>query len=98
MDEPPTRTTCARTAAAYPDWSGYVNIQPKLRHNSFKITHTLRSHALHKLPRVVCLIGAERSGMETAQTSLINQVRYYVALGGTGGGRDLEVHQQTMPI
>src|SRR3989441_4607013 len=28
MDEPPTRMTCACTGAAYPRWSGYVNIHP----------------------------------------------------------------------
>src|SRR6266566_2875226 len=38
MDEPPTRMTCACTGAAYPRWSGYVNIHPTLRQHSFKIT------------------------------------------------------------
>src|SRR5207244_4486332 len=48
MDEPPTRMTCACTGAAYPRWSGYVNIHPTLRQHSFKITLLRRA----QLPRV----------------------------------------------
>src|SRR5215207_8222808 len=43
----------------------------------------LRSQAPHKLPCVIGLVGAERSGMEATLTGRIDQLRYYVPLSGT---------------
>src|SRR5438876_1990148 len=36
--------------------------------------------------------------MKTTYASVFNQLRHHIPLSGAGGGRDLEVHQQPMPI
>jgi len=52
----------------------------------------------HTVECVIALVGTQRPGMKAPHARRMNEMRHNVALGRAGGGRDLKVHQQSMPI
>ena len=55
MGEPPTRMTCACTGAAYPRWSGYVNIHPNTT-TTFVQDYRVATSAFELTPNEVTLL------------------------------------------